>query len=331
MNAGKGYVRPRGVISLIGGFRQLGIVVVILAIVAVVSFRAPAFLSVENFTDILLDIAIIVIVAIGQMMVIVTRGIDLSVGSIIGLVAMIVGMIIRDRGSFPMLTTIPLGIGLGVVLGAANGVIVTRGKVPPIITTLGTLSIYRGLVVVISHGEWVDAYRIPRSFVQITRHQLVGVPMLLVIALAVALLSFMFLRYTRTGRSIFAVGSNPEAATFAGIPVERIKFIVLALSGALAGLCGVLWASRYASVVNDSGTGFEFTTITACVIGGVNIFGGSGTVLGVVLGALFLGVVVNALMISRISPFWQLTVQGLVMLLAVIFDLEINRRMARFA
>jgi rhamnose transport system permease protein len=189
------------------------------------------------------------------------------------------------------------------------------------------LSIYRGLVLIVSKGDWVDAYRLPKSFPQITRLPIFGVPALIIYALIIAIVFYYFLRYTRTGRQIYAVGSNPPAARLAGIRADRIVLLVFVISGTLAGLGGVLWASRFAAVANDTGTGFELQTVAACVIGGVNIFGGSGTVPGVLLGSLLLGIIVNALTITGISPFWRLTVQGLIILLAVVADAMIARRL----
>lgn len=306
--------------------REAGIILFTLLLIVFVSLRQPAFLSVDNFSFILLDIAITVIVALGQMMVIIARGIDLSVGSIIGLVGMSVGMMIRDTTDFPMSVAVLVGTAIGLGLGIINGLIITKGKVPPIIATLGTLSIYRGFVIVISKGQWVDAYRIPRSFLQITRQPILGIPAIIVYAAIIAVVVALFLHFTRLGRQIYALGSNPEAAKMIGIPDIKITFIVFAISGLLSGFAGVLWASRFGSVVNDMGTGFELLVIAACVVGGVNIMGGSGTVLGVVLGSLLLGVIVNALTITGISPFWRLTVQGLIILLAVIADSMVHRR-----
>jgi rhamnose transport system permease protein len=305
----------------------MGIVLVILVLVPLVGLRNPNFLTASNFRDILLDIAILSIVAIGQMMVILTASIDLSVSSIIGLVAMIIGLLVRDNPGIPPVLTVLIGTLLGLVLGSINGVIVTKGRVPPIITTLGTLSIYRGLVLIFSKGEWIDAYRLPPSFPRITRIPIFGVPALIIYALIIAIIFYYFLRYTRTGRQIYAVGSNPPAAGLAGIRADRIVLLVFLISGTLAGLAGVLWASRFAAVANDTGTGFELQTVAACVIGGVNIFGGSGTVPGVLLGSLLLGIIVNALTITGISPFWRLTVQGLLILLAVVADALIARRL----
>jgi rhamnose transport system permease protein len=291
--------------------------------------RQPRFFAVDNFRDILLDIAIVSIVSIGQMMIIIARGIDLSVGSVLGLVAMVVGLMIRDKPAFPMLVAVLAGVAMGLFLGSINGLLVTKGRVPSIIATLGTLSIYRGLVIVISKGEWVDAYRVPPAFVQITRAPLLGAPALIIYALVIAVIFYYFLNYTRTGRDIYAIGSNPAAASMAGIRSQRITFLVFAITGTLAGLSGVLWASRFAAVANDTGTGFELQTVAAAVIGGVNIYGGSGTVPGVLLGALLMGIIVNALTITGISPFWRLAVQGLVILLAVIVDAIIERRLRR--
>jgi rhamnose transport system permease protein len=312
---------------LLANVREMGIVLVILILIPLIGLRNPSFLTASNFRDILLDISILSIVAIGQMMVILTASIDLSVGSVVGLVAMIIGLLVRDNPGIPMLATVLLGTLLGLVLGSINGIIVTKGRVPPIITTLGTLSIYRGLVLVVSKGEWIDAYRLPSSFPRITRIPIFGVPALIIYALIIAVVVYYFLRFTRTGRQIYAVGSNPPAARLAGIRANRIVLLVFLISGTLAGLGGVLWASRFAAVANDTGTGFELQTVAACVIGGVNIFGGSGSVPGVLLGSLLLGIIVNALTLTGISPFWRLTVQGLIIILAVVADALIARRL----
>lgn len=319
----------RRLLLLLASVREVGIVLFLAILIPLISMRQPRFFAVDNFRDILLDIAIVSIVSIGQMMIIIARGIDLSVGSVLGLVAMVVGLMIRDKPAFPMLVAVLAGVAMGLFLGSINGLLVTKGRVPSIIATLGTLSIYRGLVIVISKGEWVDAYRVPPAFVQITRAPLLGAPALIIYALVIAVIFYYFLNYTRTGRDIYAIGSNPAAASMAGIRSQRITFLVFAITGTLAGLSGVLWASRFAAVANDTGTGFELQTVAAAVIGGVNIYGGSGTVPGVLLGALLMGIIVNALTITGISPFWRLAVQGLVILLAVIVDAIIERRLRR--
>jgi rhamnose transport system permease protein len=310
-------------------FREAGIIIFILILAALVSVRNPAFLSPANFRDILLNISILMIVALAQMMVIITRGIDLSVGSMIGLTAMMVSFTIVAFPGMPSVLALPLGMLLGAILGGLNGLIIAYGGVPPIIATLGTLSIYRGLIFLYSGGQWINAFEMPPDFKELAKGTPLGVPNLILFAIVVAVAVFLFLKYTRTGRDIYAVGSNPDAARFAGIQTQRIIFMVFMISGLLCGLAGVLWASRFEAAQTNTALGFELQTVAAPVVGGVNIFGGSGSVLGVGLGAFLLGIINNALTLVKISPFWQLAVQGLLILLAVIADAAISRRLQR--
>lgn len=314
---------------LVARVREIGIFLVIISLVAVVSLRSPYFLTADNLIDILLDIAALSIVAIGQMMVILTRGIDLSVASVVALSGMVVGMTVSSHWAMPPLLAVLMGIALGIVAGGFNGLMVTRGRVPPIIATLGTMSIYRGLVFAVSGGAWVDCAELPKSFLQLSKGTVLGVPNLTLFAVAVVIIFYYFLNHMRTGREIYAIGSNPDGAQVMGIPVNRILFLVYVLSGALSGMAGVLWVSRYASAQSDSAMGFELQTVAAAVIGGVNIFGGSGTIPGVLMGSLLLGIIVNALNLVRISPFWKLALQGLIIILAVVSDALISRRLQR--
>jgi len=321
--------KGRSLLLVIAGVRETGISIFILLLIIAVSLRSPYFLTVDNFKDILMDIAILSMVAIGETMVILTRSIDLSVASTLALSGMIVGMTVSSHWGIPPAVALLMGIGVGAVLGSLNGLLVTKGRIPPIIATLGTLSIYRGLVFAICGGAWVDAHELPKSFVYLSKNTLLGIPNLVLIAIIVAIIFHYFLNHTRTGREVYAVGSNPEAARVVGIRVDRILFLVYLLSGILAGMAGVLWVSRYASAQSDTAVGFELQAVAASVVGGVNIFGGSGTILGVLLGSLLLGIIVNALNLVRISPFWKLAVQGLIILLAVVSDALMSRRLQR--
>lgn len=309
--------------------REIGIVFFIVLLVIAVSIRSPAFLTVDNFRDILLNISILLIVALGQAMVIITGGIDLSVSSTIGLVAMMVAFVVARLAGFPPWLALPLGMALGAVLGSVNGLLIARGGLPPIIATLGTFSIYRGLVFFYSGGTWINAFELPVEFKEIAKGTPLGVPNLILIALVVVLLVYYFLNFTRLGRDIYAVGGNKLAAQMAGVRVSRTIFMVYLISGTLAGLAGVLWASRFESAQTNTALGFELQTVAASVVGGVSVLGGSGTVLGVVLGAFLLGIINNALTLVRISPFWQLAAQGLLILLAVIVDFVISRQLGR--
>lgn len=310
-------------------FRELSIILFILLLVVVVAIDTPAFLTTDNFRNILLNISILVIVALGQTMVIITRGIDLSVSSMIGLIAMMVSFTVVAFPAVSPALAILLGMFLGVILGSLNGLVITVGKVPPIIATLGTLSIYRGMVFLYSGGTWINSFEMPDGYRALAKAAPLGIPNIILFAAIVALAVYIFLNYTRPGRDIYAVGSNPEAANVAGIPVQRTLFTVYVISGLLAGLAAVLWASRFESAQTNTALGFELQTVAAAVVGGVNIFGGSGTVIGVILGAFLLGIIENALILVRISPFWQLAAQGLLILLAVIVDSAIRRRLQR--
>jgi len=309
--------------------RETGISLFIVVLVVMVSVRSPYFLSLENFRDILLNISILAIVALGQTMVIITRGIDLSVSSMIGLVAMMVAFVVKENPELSPVIAVLLGMALGSVLGSFNGLVITVGGVPPIIATLGTLSVFRGAVFLYSQGTWINAFEMPQNFKLLAKGTPLGLPNQVIIAIVVAVIVYYFLNYTRAGRNIYTVGSNPDAAQVAGIRVQRVIFMVYLISGILCGLAGVLWASRFESAQTNTALGFELQTVAASVVGGVNIFGGSGTVTGVLLGALLLGIINNSLTLVRISPFWQLAAQGLLILLAVVFDAVVLRRLQR--
>lgn len=310
-------------------FREFGIVIFILLLALIVSLRAPVFFTPGNFRDILLDISILVIVALAQTMVILTHGIDLSVGSVIGLVAMMVAFVIKANPGINLVVVVLLGMALGAILGSFNGLIIAIGKVPPIIATLGTLSIYRGMVFLYSQGYWVPSYQLPDAFKMLAKGTPLGIPNIIIFAIVVAIAAYYFLNYTRTGRDIYAVGSNPDAAQYVGIRKQQVIFLVYVLTGVAAGLAGVLWASRFESSQTNTALGFELQTVAASIIGGVSISGGVGTVPGVLLGALALGMINNAVTLVRISPFWEQAAQGLLILVAVVSDILITRRVQR--
>lgn len=306
--------------------REVTLVLIIVVVLAAVSVRARGFLRLSNLTDILTDTAILVIVSIGQMMVIVTGGADLSVSSGIALTGMSVAMINWVFPAIPLPVIVVLALVIGFILGSINGLLVSAAKIPPIITTLATLGIFRGAVFLESGGQWVSAHKMTEGFRNLPHATPLGMPNLLLAAVLVAIVSAVFIRFTRTGREIYGVGGNRTAARYVGIPLARIDYLVYAVSGVLVGLAGLLWVARYASAQNDTATGFELQTIAACVIGGVSMLGGSGTIAGVLLGALFLGIVNNALPVIGLSPFFQMAIQGFVILAAIIANSVVDRR-----
>jgi rhamnose transport system permease protein len=316
-------------LTLFTRFRELGIIGFILLLIIVVGSIAPSFLTFTNLHDILMDMSILAMVALAQAMIIITRGIDLSVSSMIGLTAMMVAFVVRAFPSTPVVGLIFLGLALGAVFGSINGGIIAIGKVPPIIATLGTVSIYRGLIFLYSNGTWINAFEMPADFKQLAKASPLGLPNLVIFAIAVALIIYFFLNYTQAGRDIYALGSNPEAAQTSGIRIQRTTFMVYVIAGLVCGLAGVLWASRFEAAQTNTATGFELQTVAASVVGGVSMVGGTGSVPGVLLGALLLGMIQNALILVNISPFWQLAVQGLLILLAVVSDSSIQQRVRR--
>jgi rhamnose transport system permease protein len=322
-------VPTSNVLLALARFREIGISLFIVLLVAGVSLRSPYFLTFDNFLVILLNISVLAIVALAQTMVIITRGIDLSVGSMIGLVAMMVAFVVKEHPDLALPLVVLLGMALGSVLGCFNGLVIAVGGVPPIIATLGTLSIYRGLVFLYSEGTWINAFEMPAGFKLLAKGTPLGLPNLVIIALVVAGIAYYFLGFTRAGRDIYAVGSNPDAAQMAGIRKPRVIFMVYVITGIACGLAGVLWASRFEAAQTNTALGFELQTVAASVVGGVSTLGGSGTVPGVLLGALLLGTIENSLTLVRISPFWQLAAQGLLILLAVVTDSLILRRLQR--
>jgi rhamnose transport system permease protein len=308
------------ILDFLSRSRQVGIVFFIVILIIGVSLRSPYFLTLDNFRDILLDISILIIVSLAQSMVIIARGFDLSVASMIALTAMMIGFVDKQFPATPVVVLVLLSIALGGVLGGINGLIVTLGRVPPIIATLGTLSVYRGLVFLYSTGTWINPFELAQPFKELSKATPLGLPNLVIFAFIIALIAYYFLNYTHAGRNIYTYGSNPEAAKVAGLNTQNIVFMVFVISGIACGLAGVLWASRFEAAQTNTAAGFELQSIAASVVGGVSVLGGSGSVVGVVLGALLLGIINNALTLIRISPFWQLAVQGLLILAAVIID-----------
>lgn len=311
------------------GAREFGIVLFIILISIIVGIRNPRFLTWGNLHDMLLDTAVLAMVAMGMMLVLVTGGIDLSAESVLALTGMVAGMIIRDHPNLPPSFMFLFGFLFGGLLGALTGFIVAWGRVLPIIATLSMMYVYRGITFLVSKGQWIDAHEMPESFKAMATGRALGFSNLIAFVLVAYVIFYYFLNYTRTGREIYAVGSNLEAARIIGIPTKFIIWLVYVLSGALAGLGGVMWVARYASAQNDTAAGFVLTVVAACVLGGVSISGGTGTIPGVFLGAITIGIINNALPMVRVSPFWKMALQGFIILAAAVVNVLIARNVER--
>jgi rhamnose transport system permease protein len=318
-------------LGLVSRVRELGLLIVLLLIILIVGIQAPRFLSISNFEQILLSVAILAVVAVGETLVILTRNVDLSVGSTVGFTAFVTAYFFKELPHSNLLLGILLGCALGLVLGMINGLIVSFGRVPSIVATLGTLYAYRGLVFIFAANttSQVNASDVPASYLALATTQIFGIPALILIAAVVAIIVGYFLRASESGRQLYAIGSNPEAAQMIGIRADRLVFGAFAASGLLCGLAGVLWGARFATVDATNATGLELQVIAAVVVGGVNIFGGSGTILGAMLGAIVLGTLENALNILNISQFWLQAIYGAAIIGAVMLDAFITRWLQR--
>lgn len=328
-------MRASGIASRLAAVRETGVIVLLLLVVAGATLADRRFLQSTSLNGILLLIPLFAVVALGQMMVIITRGIDVSVGSILGLAGMGAGLMFREHPGLSVYAGTAIAILFGAGLGAMNGLLIAGLRVPPIIATLGTLSAYRGLTFILSHGEQVDQTSLPDTltrWAQTGPLSIRGVTFswLLVMAAVVAALSYAFLRWTRAGRNIYALGGNPEAARLRGIPVARTTFLVYTITGALSGLAGMMYMAKFGFLnPGTAGVGVELTVIAAAVIGGTNVFGGSGTVAGVLLGTALLSAISQALSVLGIETNWQNAVYGVVILFAVVIDSAIQARLRR--
>jgi rhamnose transport system permease protein len=299
---------------------EAGLWLLTLVLAGIIGAVFPQFATATSLKSLLDDTSILILLALAQMPVIVTRSIDLSVAANLALTGMLTALFNQAFPEVGMVVVTALAIGAGTALGAVNGLLVWLLEVPPIVATLGTMAVYRGLVFVLSGGAWITNNKMSAPFLDFVRNQFVGFTLLTWAAATFAMLLYLALRYSATGRSFFIAGSNPEAAAYTGVNVRRARFYAFSLSGAVAGLCGYFWVSRFAIAYTDVAQGFELQVIAACVIGGVSIAGGSGTVAGVLAGCLFLGVIKNTLPLIGVSPFWQMAISGLVIITAVVMS-----------
>jgi rhamnose transport system permease protein len=314
----------------------LRVVALLAVFAATVGFFAvviPDYLTPRLFNRVSTSVAIIALIAVGQAFVVLTRNIDLSVGSTVGCVAFLLGNVAANYpGMSPVLLPL-LGVLIGGVFGAVNGVLVAWLRLPSIIVTLATLAIFRSVLVEFSTGRSVATGALPewlQGFAQVNAVEFGGfqVRWMVVVTLVVVVCAHVFLTKLRAGRQFYAVGSNPDAAVFAGISMERTVLMAFVISGALAGLAGFMFLARFGNITVVAGLGFELKSVGAVVVGGVNIFGGSGSVLGVLLGATLIDLIDTSLVRwELVSEFWREAVLGFLILGAVALDTVLSRRL----
>jgi rhamnose transport system permease protein len=316
------------VAELLARFRELGILLALVIVVGATTIDNHLFLSATSIQQILAGSAIIALLAIGETIVIITRNVDLSIGSILGISAYATGVLYVHHPHVALPVVFGLALAIGAACGVVNGLIVTVARVPSLVVTLGTLYIIRGIDGAWAGGNQVNASMLPESFNKIGYATVLGIPYLGWIAIIAVAVATYWMRSFRTARDFYAIGSDPAAARLAGIPVGSRVFLAFVLSGAIAGVTGALWLSLYASVDAIAGVGYEFQVIAAVVVGGVAIFGGSGTVLGAALGAVLLYTINSALVVVNVSSFWSTALAGALLLAAIAFDRLIALRVA---
>ncbi|MEU8096609.1 ABC transporter permease [Streptomyces rubiginosohelvolus] len=306
--------------------RELAIFVLLLAMLALTQLGNSAFLSEQGIKDLLLNATILVLVATGQALVVITRNVDLSVGSTLGISAFAAGTYLQV-GGHPVVAVV-LAVLLGVGFGLLNGLLVSLGQVPALVVTLGTLYIIRGIDSIWVGSRQITAADLPDGFVDFGSGGISAVPWLALIALAVLVSTAYYLKHFGSGRELYALGSNPEAARLAGIPVRRRILLAYTFCGALAGLAGALYLARFGNVDSGTGSGYELTVVSAVVVGGVVFTGGSGTVYGAALGALLLTSVNSVLPALGVSSVWVLAINGILLILAIAVDRVVALRVA---
>ena len=310
--------------------REFSILLVLLLVIAAATIKTPSFLFSNNgWRDLLLTPAILLLLAVGQAVVIITRNVDLSVGSVLALTAYLTGRLFIDLPGIPIIAVVAIGMLAGGFLGLLNGLLVSLGRVPSLVITLGTLYIFRGVMLSWAGSDRINAGDMPPGFLDLGTMSILTIPVLFIVAVVVLGIVGYYLYAHRGGREMYAIGSDPDAAVLYGLRVRRRVLSAFILSGALAGLAGVVHAARYGTVSSGAGSGIELEAVAAVVIGGVAIFGGSGTVWGAALGAMLLVTIDRALPILGIPDFWQRAVVGTLIIGAIVLDRVLAARQER--
>jgi len=312
----------RAVLAALVRSRESAIFLALLLLMGVIGLSAPSFLSGSNLYLVSRQISFVAIVAFGELFVILTGGIDLSVGSIMALAGLAAAYAMKAGLSPPL--GVALGILVGLSMGAVNGALISYVRIAPFIVTLGMLSFASGLVLGLTKGWPIT--EIPASFLPVAQGSFLALPIPVWIAAAIAAAAHVTLRYTAFGRRTYAIGGNEQATFLSGIDVSIIKFVLYMISAATASVAGIILVARFNSAQADTGKGWELDAIAAAVIGGTSLAGGSGTVLGVIIGACIMGVIKNGLVLMRVSSYWQTAIIGIIIVLAAVLDRAKSRR-----
>lgn len=313
--------------------RELSLLLIVAAAILIFGSQIDSYYEGRTFVRISTSVAIILVVAVGETLVVLTRNIDLSVGSIVGFTAYFVGYQVTQNNDLPPLVVVLIAMGFGAALGLVNGLLVAYGNVPAVVTTLGTLAIYRGLLVEYANAQTILTRDQPDWLKELPRETLfeVGefdVRLLVAVSVMVVVIFQVVLLFLPFGRRLYAIGSNPDASRVAGIPSRWTKLVAFTLCGSLAGLAGFMFLARFGTITVVAAQGWELQAVAAVVVGGVNMFGGAGTMFGVMLGAVLIGTLEQSLIrLQNISEFWKDALLGLFIFLAVATDALILSRL----
>lgn len=310
--------------------RELAVGLVLVVLIVVATAKSSSFLfGGDGWRDLLVTPSILLLLAAGQTLVVITRNVDLSVGSTLGLTAYFTGRLFIDHPGIPIVVVFLAGMAMGAVLGLINGLLVAFGKVPALVITLGTLYIYRGIFLEWAGSDRINASDLPRDFLALGTKQVLTLPVLTIVAVVAVAAVGYYLQTARGGRELYAIGSDPDAAKLFGLPVTRRVLSAFVVCGALAGLAGVFYAARYGTVSSGAGRNLELEAVAAAVIGGVAIFGGVGTVWGAAIGAFLLVTIDRVLPVLGIPDFWQRAVVGALIIGAVVLDRVLSAQQER--
>ena len=312
--------------------REASLLLVMILLCAVIQWRSGGkFLSGTVISQLTQNYAYTMVLSFGMLLVLLIGGIDISIGATLALSGMSTSLLMRDGVITSPLVAFAFSILVGLVCGLIIGVIVSKGKVIPIIATLGMQYIYRGLTYFVSDTQWVPSDKMLEGYKRFAQNSFLGLNNLFVIVLVLFVVMLVFLKWTNFGRQIYEVGSNAEAAKISGINIDRVKIIVYSINGAIAGLAGAMYTSMYATAQGNMANGAEMDVIAACVIGGVSLNGGQGSAFGVLLGAITIAIISKSLSLVGIDAFWQHSLQGSIVLLAGLGNGIVQRDAARKA
>ncbi len=296
--------------------RSLTTVIGLLVLCFILSVMSPVFLTTDNITNVITQCTVNAIVALGMTVVVITGGIDLSVGSVLAVAGIVMAMLLK--GGYPVPLAMLVCLVIGAFCGFLNGVMITRGKLPPFIATLGMMSMARGIALVISNGRAISSFGPGLRFVGIG--QIGGIPVQIMVMVVLYIIIFYLLRYREFGRYIYAIGGNEETTRLSGVNVRRYKTLAYMLSGAITGCAAIVLTAKLNSAQPIAGTGYELDAIAAAVIGGTSLSGGVGKVQGTIIGAIIMSVLRNGLNLLNVSSYWQQFIIGLVIVGAVLMD-----------